>query len=55
MQGYTRALNVDSADDANCAKLLCNRAAALMHLGRFADAVKDCTEAITRVPEHAKV
>jgi tetratricopeptide (TPR) repeat protein len=52
---YTKALAVDPADDANCAKLLCNRAAAWMHLNRYNEAVKDCTDAINRVPEHTKV
>ena len=45
---YTGALQVDPAHDAYNAILYCNRAAALMMLGLFAEALNDCDEALKR-------
>ena len=45
---YTGALQVDPCHDAYNAILYCNRAAALMMLGLFAEALNDCDEALKR-------
>ena len=45
---YTGALQVDPCHEAYNAILYCNRAAALMMLGLFAEAMNDCDEALKR-------
>ena len=45
---YTGALSVDPCHEAYNAILYCNRAAALMMLGLFSEAMNDCDEALKR-------
>ena len=45
---YSGALNLDPSHDSYNAILYCNRAAALMMLGLFTEAVADCDEALKR-------
>ena len=43
---YSGALQLDPSHDSYCALLYCNRAAALMNLGLFSEAIDDCNEAL---------
>ena len=45
---YSGALQLDPSHDSYCALLYCNRAAALMNLGLFSEAIDDCNEALKR-------
>jgi tetratricopeptide (TPR) repeat protein len=52
---YSGALQVDPSHDNYCALLFCNRAAALMNLGLFSEAIDDCNEALKRRDYYPKV
>lgn len=52
---YSGALQVDPAHDSYCALLYCNRAAALMNLGLFSEAIDDCDESLKRRDYYPKV
>jgi tetratricopeptide (TPR) repeat protein len=51
---YTKGIEDEPCSISEKATLLCNRAACLLELGEFADAVSDCRQIIESEPCHAK-
>ncbi len=54
-EAYTAALQLAAGDDAFCAVLLCNRAAAAHARGAHLDAVADCCLATALDPAYPRV
>ena len=51
---YSDCLNIDPQNYVFNAKLLCNRAACLIYLKKYPDAIKDCTQAIEYQKDYVK-
>ncbi|KAF1317016.1 Dnaj subfamily c member 7, partial [Globisporangium splendens] len=51
---YSQALRVDPHHEEYCAVVYCNRAAALMGLGKFESALLDCEDALKRKPQYSR-
>ena len=51
---YTSALHLDPLNNAYCAVVYANRAAAALALQRYESAIKDCTESLRRRPNMSK-
>ena len=51
---YSTALQLDPLNNAYCAVVYANRAAAALALKRYERAIKDCTESLRRRPNMSK-